>query len=131
MLVAEGGIPYYGVGVIKEPVTLRIEAGFVREISGGRQADFLRRLLASQNDEWVYNVAQFAMGLNPKCRDFTVEMLNDEGVNGTIHIGIGTSANLGGNVRAKTHFDAIVQAPSVWFDGKLIVQDGDILPNAE
>lgn len=107
-LVVDGSIPYYGVGVIEEPVTLRIEGGFVREISGGRQAAFLRGLLASQNDEWVYNVAQFAMGLNPECRDFTGEMLNDEGVNGTIHVGVGTSASLGGEVQAKTDRKSVV-----------------------
>ncbi len=130
ILVVDGSIPYYGIGVMEEPVTFRIEDGFVREISGGRQADFLRALLAEQDDEWVYNVAQFAMGLNPECRDFTGEMLNDEGVNGTIHIGIGTSANLGGNVRAKTHFDAIIRAPTVWFDVEVIVRDGEMLLKA-
>lgn len=130
-LVVDGSIPYYGVGVIEEPVTLRIEGGFVREISGGRQAAFLRRLLASRNDEWVYNVAQFAMGLNPECRDFTGEMLNDEGVNGTIHIGVGTSASLGGEVQASTHFDAVIRAPSVWFDGAPVVPDGEPPPGAE
>jgi len=129
-LAVDGSIPYYGVGVVEEPVTFRITDGFVREISGGRQAEFLRTLLAAQDDEWVYNVAQFAMGLNPECRDFTGEMLNDEGVNGTIHIGIGTSANLGGDVQAKTHFDAIIRAPSVWFDGEAVIRDGEILLDA-
>ncbi len=130
VLVVDGSIPYYGVGVVEEPVTFRIEGGFVREVAGGRQAAFLRDLLAAQDDEWVYNVAQFAIGLNPECRDFTGEMLNDEGVNGTIHIGIGTSANLGGDVQAKTHFDAIIRAPSVWFDGAPVIKDGEILVSA-
>ncbi len=131
VLRVDGSIPYYGVGVIEAPVTFRMEGGFVREIYGGRQADFLRGLLAAQNDEWVYNVAQFAIGLNPECRDFTGEMLNDEGVNGTIHIGIGTSANLGGAVQAKTHFDAVIREPSVWFDDAPIVENGEILLDAE
>jgi leucyl aminopeptidase (aminopeptidase T) len=75
----------------------------------------------------VYNIAQFAIGLNPDCRDFTGEMLNDEGVNGTIHIGIGTSSSLGGTVQAKTHFDAIIRKPSVWFDGEAIIGEGEVL----
>jgi leucyl aminopeptidase (aminopeptidase T) len=54
-------------------------------------------------------------------------MLNDEGVNGTIHFGIGTSANLGGGIRAKTHFDVIIRNPSVWFDGKPIIEAGEIM----
>lgn len=130
ILVCDGSIPYYGVGVIREPVIFEIRDGFVEDIRGGDQAEYLRELLASQNDKWVYNVAQFAIGLNPECHDFTGEMLNDEGVNGTIHMGIGTSASLGGSVQAKTHFDAIIRKPSVWFDGKPIIREGVILVDA-
>ncbi len=126
LLVADGSIPYYGVGVLREPVRFEIEGGFVRRIEGGEQAAFLRSLLAAQEDPWVYNIAQFAIGLNPECGDFTGEMLNDEGVNGTVHIGIGTSASLGGEVQAKTHFDAIIRKPSVWLDGGLILQEGEV-----
>ena len=117
LLVVDGSIPYYGIGVIREPIVCRIRDGFVIEIEGGEQAAFLNSLLARQRNRYVYNIAQFAIGLNPECRRFTGEMLNDEGVNGTIHIGIGTSANLGGTVQAKTHFDAIIQSPTVWLDG--------------
>ena len=112
VFVCDGSIPYYGVGVVREPVMFRISEGFVTSIEGGEQAQFLDQLLDAQDDPWVYNVAQFAFGLNPDCTDFTGEMLNDEGVNGTVHIGIGTSANLGGAVSAKTHFDAICRAPT-------------------
>ncbi|MCG8608140.1 aminopeptidase [bacterium] len=126
-LVADGSIPYYGVGVLQQPVRFDIEDGFVQNISGGAQAAFLRDLLASQNDRFVYNVAQFALGLNPECKEFTGEMLNDEGVNGTIHIGIGTSANLGGETQAKTHFDAIIRTPSVWLDEVCVVEKGKVL----
>ena len=126
VFVCDGSIPYYGVGPVRDPVTFRISDGFVTHIEGGEQADFLARLLARQNDPWVYNVAQFAFGLNPACTEFTGEMLNDEGVNGTVHIGIGTSANLGGSVSAKTHFDAVAQAPTVWIDGEAVLADGEI-----
>ena len=54
-------------------------------------------------------------------------MLNDEGVNGTVHIGIGTSANLGGNISAKTHFDAITRAPAVWIDDNLVLSPAGIV----
>ncbi len=126
VFVCDGSIPYYGVGPVSDPVTFRISEGFVTHIKGGEQADFLARLLARQNDPWVYNVAQFAFGLNPACTEFTGEMLNDEGVNGTVHIGIGTSANLGGSVSAKTHFDAVARAPTVWIDGEAVLADGEI-----
>ena len=127
VFVCDGSIPYYGVGPIRDPVTFQISDGFVTDILGGDQAEFLKDLLARQQDPWVYNLAQFAFGLNPACTEFTGEMLNDEGVNGTVHIGIGTSANLGGEVTAKTHFDAITQAPTVWIDDELVLSDGEIV----
>ena len=127
VFVCDGSIPYYGVGPISDPVTFQISDGFVTDISGDDQANFLKDLLVRQQDPWVYNLAQFAFGLNPTCTEFTGEMLNDEGVNGTVHIGIGTSANLGGEVTAKTHFDAITRAPTVWIDDELVLSDGEIL----
>jgi len=123
-LVVDGSIPYYGVGVVREPVVFEIAGGFVKSIEGADQARFLDNLLAAQDDPWVYNVAQFAFGLNPDCTDFTGEMLNDEGVDGTIHLGIGTSANLGGTVTAKTHFDAVIRAPTVTIDGQVVLREG-------
>ena len=126
VFVCDGSIPYYGVGVIREPVTFRVEAGFVSSIEGGEQARLLDDLLAAQDDEWVYNLAQFAFGLNPDCVEFTGEMLNDEGINGTVHVGIGTSANLGGTISAKTHFDAICREPTVWIDDEVVVRDGTL-----
>jgi leucyl aminopeptidase (aminopeptidase T) len=129
--VVDGSIPYYGVGIIREPLTFVIEGGFVSRILGGEQAEFLEALLDRQDDPWVYNVAQFAFGLNPDCTRFTGEMLNDEGVNGTVHIGVGTSANLGGSVSAKTHFDAVIRGPSVWIDEEMLVREGEIVLDSQ
>ena len=80
--------------------------------------------MAAQNDKYVYNIAQFAFGLNSMCTRLTGVMLNDEGVLGTVHIGIGTSANIGGETKAATHFDVIFRNPTVIYDGKLIMENG-------
>jgi leucyl aminopeptidase (aminopeptidase T) len=130
IFMVDGSIPYYGVGVVREPVAFTFEDGFVTDIDGGEQARFLADLLAAQDDPWVYNAAQFAFGLNPDCVEFTGEMLNDEGVDGTVHMGIGTSANLGGNVSAKTHFDAVIRDPTVWIDGQVVVREGRVVVEA-
>jgi len=126
-LFVDGSIPYYGVGLIRDRVVFTVVGGFVTAIEGGDQARFLSELLASQEDKWVYNVAQFAFGLNPDSTEFTGEMLNDEGVDGTIHLGIGTSANLGGTITAKTHFDAIIKEPTVRIDEEVVVQAGEVM----
>jgi leucyl aminopeptidase (aminopeptidase T) len=53
-------------------------------------------------------------------------MLNDEGVYGSMHIGIGTSSNLGGGVKAPTHFDLVMYHPTLELDGKVILKEGHL-----
>ena len=86
----------------------------------------MKLLLIDNYDSFVYNIAQFAVGLNPMCKELSGVMLNDEGVLGTIHIGIGTSSNLGGSTKAATHFDVIIRNPTVVFDEKIIIKNGEL-----
>lgn len=122
-IVVDASIPYYGVGLVKEPIEFDVAEGRVSRISGGYQAEFLERLLASQGDPAVYNVAQVSFGLNPHCPMEGV-MLHDEGVYGTAHIGIGTSVLLGGEVKTLTHFDALMWKPTLSLDGETVLKDG-------
>lgn len=126
IIVADGSIPYIGIGVLEEPVTLRVEEGRIVEISGGRQARMLADDLASKNDPNVYNIAEHGVGLNPKCH-FCGFMLEDEGVFGSCHIGIGTSITLGGTVKASCHYDVIMKNASVEVDGKMVLKDGCVM----
>lgn len=48
----------------------------------------LKRDLEAKNDPNVYNIAEMGVGFNPQCR-FMGFMLEDEGVFGSAHIGIG------------------------------------------
>ena len=126
IIVGDGSIPYYDIGVLTEPITFKVKDGFVCEITGGIQAQTIRNIMAEQNDKFVYNIAQFAIGLNPLCTELTGIMLNDEGVLGTIHMGIGTSSNLGGTTKATTHFDVIICNPDVMFDEKIVLENGEL-----
>ena len=54
-------------------------------------------------------------------------MLDDEGVLGTIHIGIGTSYALGGEIIAPTHYDLLMWAPTIEVDGQVIQRNTDVL----
>ncbi len=124
-IVADASIPYLGIGVLDEPVVVEVKDGFITKISGGRQADMLKRDLASHNDHNCYNIAELGVGLNPKCRLCGI-MLEDEGVISTAHIGIGTSITLGGTVKAPTHYDLLMWDPKIEVDGKVLVDGGKI-----
>lgn len=123
IIVADGSIPYIGIGVLNEPVTLKVENGRIVDISGGRQARMLADNLASKHDTNVYNIAEHGVGLNPQCR-FCGFMLEDEGVFGTCHIGIGTSITLGGTVKAACHYDVIMKNGTIVADGRTLMENG-------
>lgn len=124
-IVADASIPYLGIGVLDEPVVAEVKDGFITKISGGRQAEMLKRDLASHNDHNCYNIAELGVGLNPQCRLCGI-MLEDEGVIPTAHIGIGTSITLGGTVKAPTHYDLLMWNPKIEVDGKVIVDGGKV-----
>jgi leucyl aminopeptidase (aminopeptidase T) len=122
-IVADASVPYLGIGLLQEPVVAEVEAGFITSIKGGAQAMTLLRDLESHDDRNSFNIAEVGVGLNPKCRMIGV-MLEDEGVLGSAHIGIGTSVNLGGITKAPCHYDLLMHMPRIEVDGRLVI-DGD------
>ncbi len=124
-IVADASIPYIGIGLLKEPVVAKVEKGMIVSIRGGAQADQLAKNLASKNDPLVYNVAELGVGLNPHCR-FIGSMLEDEGVDGSVHIGIGTNITLGGTVKAACHYDLIMTGATIEADGRIVLKQGEV-----
>jgi leucyl aminopeptidase (aminopeptidase T) len=126
VIVADASIPYFGIGVLHQPVRYTVRSGRAVHIDGGRQAQEVARMMADCHDDNVYNIAQLSIGLNPYCRVQGV-MLEDEGAYGTCHIGIGTSTLLGGTVKTALHYDVLIWRPTVEIDGNTIMQGGVLL----
>ena len=127
--MADASIPYLGIGALSSPVTFVIKEGAVVEVQGGIEAKTIQRIWEQQNDPNVYNIAQVSVGLNPEVPS-AIGILGcnyDEGAFGTMHIGIGTSTNLGGSIKASTHFDAVMNRPTLWVDGMKLIEDGCVL----
>ena len=124
-IVANASIPYAGIGVLSEPVVAKVEAGRIVSISGGKQAQMLSESLEDKGDPLVYNIAELGVGLNPKC-NFIGLMLEDEGVYGSVHIGIGTNITLGGTVKAACHYDLIMTGATIVADGRTVLKDGEV-----
>lgn len=124
-IVVDASIPYIGIGLLRDPVEITVEDGLIAEIRGGYEAEALRRDLQGKNDPKVYNIAELGVGLNPKS-EMTGIMLDDEGVLGSAHIGIGTNITLGGAVKAAVHYDLVVWRPTVELDGEAVIEEGEI-----
>ena len=126
IIVADASIPYYDIGILQEPVRYEVTNGRIINITGGSQADQIKDLMESINNDAVYNIAQLAFGLNTECKMKGI-MLEDEGVYGTSHIGIGTSTLLGGEIKAPGHYDAIMWNPTLYLDDEKVLDKGEWL----
>jgi len=124
-LVADASVPYLGIGILQEPIICTIEKGFITQMEGGNQAKILEENLISHNDPNCFNVAELGIGLNPNAC-LTGVMLEDEGVLGTIHMGIGTNYTLGGKIVAPVHYDLLMWSPTIEVDGNLVQKNRDI-----
>lgn len=118
-IVADASVPYLGIGLLDEPIVAEVKGGFITSMRGGRQASILRADLESHGDPNSFNIAEIGVGLNPKCRMVGI-MLEDEGVVGSAHIGIGTSITLGGTIKAPCHYDLLMWHPRIEVDGVVV-----------
>lgn len=125
VIVCDASIPYLGIGVLSEPVTLTVEDGRVTKIEGGSAADKVRSAWQALQDPNVYHLAELGIGMNPFAK-LTGRMLDDEGVDTTCHFGIGSSYTLGGNVKAKAHYDFVIHDPTIAVDGHVIMEAGEL-----
>ncbi len=124
-IVVDASIPYLGIGLIEQPITVEVRDGFITGITGGRQAEILRHDLESHGDRNSFNIAELGVGLNPRCRMIGL-MLEDEGVQGSAHIGVGTNITLGGRVKAPCHYDLLVWMPRIEVDGEVIIEGAEV-----
>ncbi|MFI5340254.1 MAG: aminopeptidase [Candidatus Methylomirabilales bacterium] len=124
-IVVDASIPYLGIGLIEQAIHVEVRDGFITRIEGGRQAEVLRRDLESHGDKNSFNIAELGVGLNPKCKMIGI-MLEDEGVLGSAHIGVGTNITLGGTIKAPCHYDLLVWHPRIEIDDKVVIDGKEI-----
>lgn len=123
VVVIDGSLA--GVGMLEEPVIVKVKDGFAEEITGGHQADKFREMLDKVGRD-ARAVAEFGIGTNYKAQ-LCGMILEDEKVYGTIHIAFGNNVSMGGNINVKSHIDGLVISPDVYVDGKLIMQKGNLV----
>lgn len=115
------------VGVTRsDSVKFIVNNGSVVDIQGGSNAEDARNIFASFKDPTAYNLAEFAFGLNSKARLYATN-LEDLGRLGNGHCGIGSNYAIGGKIKAPCHIDAMFKEASVYLDGKLVLQNGEVL----
>lgn len=112
-----------GLGVLDEPMRLRIENGLLVEADGPAGDELLALLGDTPASR---NVAEFGIGTNEKAR-ITGVILEDEKKVGTIHIAFGDNSTFGGTVQAGVHIDTVILGPEVSLDDTRILSGGELL----
>ena len=117
------------------PITLRIEAGFITDIAGGFEADYLKRHLASYDDPGAYAVSHVGWGLQPRARWTGLGMrdkaqslgMDARAYYGNFLFSTGPNAEAGGGNDSACHVDIPMARCSLWLDGEPMLIDGDVV----
>jgi len=140
-LVFDGSITLDKTLVIKEPLRLKVENGFVAKIDGKSEAKKLSKYIeeaekkpfemvkkgelddtkAKEYSKNAKSIGELGIGLNPKAK-IVGNVLEDEKVLGTIHFAIGS--NYDQDALALIHSDGIIKEPTVTIDGKVLMRQG-------
>jgi len=114
-----------GIGMVEQPIHITVRDGYASEITGGPEAQRLIALLEPHGRD-ARTVAEFGIGTNDKAI-LSGKIIEDEKVMGTIHIAFGDNKSMGGSVRVASHLDGLIRHPTVWFDERLVIQEGRVL----
>jgi aminopeptidase len=113
------------IGLLKNPVSLTVKRGRIEKIQGNEEAEELLRILEAA-DENARCIAEVGLGTNPKAT-YIGNLVEDERVRGSGHIGLGRNTHLGGAIESSLHMDATIRKPSIYLDGQIIVREGNLI----
>ncbi|WP_153722594.1 M29 family metallopeptidase [Sporosarcina cascadiensis] len=117
----------------QEPVTLTIKGGYVTSIEGGFDAMLMKDYMESFEDPRAYAVSHIGWGLNERAKwhslalDDQVFGMDGRAFYGNVLFSLGPNSELGGDNDTECHLDLPMSNCTLYLDGKLIVEDGDVV----
>ncbi|MBS7657587.1 MAG: hypothetical protein QXL69_01720 [Candidatus Bathyarchaeia archaeon] len=144
IIVVDGSISMEKTFLLKSPIKIEVKNGYVKKVSGGLEAEILKRLIkkaviqpfklvekgvlskdkALEYSKNAKHIGEFGLGLNDKAK-IVGNVLEDEKVLGTIHIAIGS--NYDEDAQALIHYDCVIKKPSVFIDGEPLMKNGKLI----
>lgn len=120
---------------LRERITLEIEAGFITNIHGGFEAEYLRDYMAYFKDPEVYGISHVGWGLQPRAH-WTAMGLHDKNDGmcmdarafyGNFLFSTGPNTEVGGTRKTPCHMDIPLRNCSVYLDDIPVVIEGDVV----
>jgi leucyl aminopeptidase (aminopeptidase T) len=119
-LVFDGTLwPPAELGVLRAPVRLVLEGGYIKDIQGGAEATIFARWLESFEHPEAYLMDHACYGFNPGVLRPSGRILEDERIFGCMQFGVGAP-----DYGSPAHTDGVVLNPSVWLDDVQIEETG-------
>ncbi len=98
----------------------------ILKLSSGYNLSIDKKNIKSIKNKDVYNIAEFAVGLNNKAK-IIGNILEDEKVYGTAHVALGNNKSYGGKIDVPIHLDGVFDKPTVFIDNKKIMDNGKLI----
>lgn len=117
-----------GNGIVNELITLNLKNGVITDIEGGKDANLFLNNLESANDEKVFHLCHFTLGLNPVAKKSN-NMHECEHVVGAVTFGFGDQdPGFKGTIgEAKLHSDVVIMSPKIILDNQTLVENNKII----
>lgn len=119
VVTIDGSIPIKGIGILKNPIFLKIEKGKLESIEGDNQVENFLNKLFDKYGERSRILAEFGVGFNNEAK-LCGNMLIDEGSYGTFHFGFGSNRTIGGANEINFHLDFVFYADKINLDNQII-----------
>ncbi|MFW9854919.1 MAG: aminopeptidase [Candidatus Thorarchaeota archaeon] len=113
------------MGLIDPPITVEVTDGIGKILGDSEQAEQFRKIL-SAGDENSYWICEVGCGTNSKAT-YIGDLIEDERVAGSGHIGFGGNTHFGGTIQSNTHIDSSTRNPTISLDGDPIIRNGNLL----
>ena len=122
-IVFDGSLASWGL--LEEPLAVAFDDGRAVSIEGGGAAEWLAETLDAGGANGRV-IAELGIGTNPSAT-ITGVILEDEKVEGTIHLAFGTNTGIGGQNESSVHIDGLVCDPTVELDDRVVMRDGRLV----
>lgn len=118
-----------GIALSERPsLLLTFQRGRLVSLSGNMEAkNRLESFLTyakRHGDTNCDRLAELGVGVNDGIKELTGHPILDEKCSGTAHIAIGGNTRFGGLISSSIHEDLVTRSPSLWLDGKRILDKG-------
>ncbi|MGN6447925.1 MAG: 2,5-dihydroxypyridine 5,6-dioxygenase [Brucella intermedia] len=136
IVIDEGDILLPFKKYARAPITVTIEKGFIVDIKGGYDAEFMRKFMESFNDPRAYAMAHVGWGLENRANWTVLGLYNPEaqlGMDARSFAGnflwsSGPNTEAGGDRDTPCHLDIPLRNCSVSLDGEVMTLEGVVIP---